>query len=142
MIRHAYTRQRVRTPSGGLSRTEQSHTQQCDINRIMAKYVKTGLVDHVTQYEGTYGEIAAMDYQTAQNLIAEQRSVFSELPAAIRKRFDNDPANYLRLVETDEGVEELKLLMRQKDLTAHETEWNKGEEPGKPAMGDEAKPVT
>ena len=39
----------------GKSLTEQHHAKACDINSIMAKYVKTGVLDHITRYEPTYG---------------------------------------------------------------------------------------
>jgi hypothetical protein len=44
-------------------------------------------------------------------MIAEQKSIFHELPAAVRAKFENDPANYLNMVLTDEGVQELAEML-------------------------------
>ena len=98
-------------PIKGKSMTEQHHKKACDINTIMAKYNKTGLVDHVNRYEGTYGDVTGADFKAAQDLIANEKTKFAELPANVRAEFDNDPANYLDLVATDEGIETLKGIL-------------------------------
>ena len=36
-------------------RTRQSMRDECDINAIMRKYIKTGAIDHVNKYSGEYG---------------------------------------------------------------------------------------
>ena len=91
--------------------TEQHHKKACDINTIMAKYVKTGLVDHVNKHQGTYGDVTGADFKAAQDLIANEKTKFAELPASVRAEFDNDPANYLDLVATDEGLETLQGIL-------------------------------
>lgn len=91
--------------------TEQHHKQSCDINTIVAKYLKTGLLDHVKRYEGTYGDVTGADFKSAQDLIAQQKSTFNDLPAAVRAKFDNDPTQYLDMVMTDEGINELKNIL-------------------------------
>lgn len=101
----------LKTVPVGESMTEQHHAKSCDINNIVAKYIKTGLMSHMKSHEGTYGDVTAADFQDAQNLIAEQKSIFNDLPAAVRAKFDNDPAQYLDKVLTDEGVEELRQIL-------------------------------
>lgn len=91
--------------------TEQHHKKACDINNILAKYRKTGLIDHIQTYQGQYGNVTGADFQNAQNLVAEQKSIFEELPAEVRDQFDNDPANYLNKVMTDEGIQELQEML-------------------------------
>lgn len=102
---------RVITKIVGPSMTEQHHKKACDINTIMAKYRKTGLIDHMSTHQPTYGDVTGADFETAQKLVAEQKSIFQDLPAAVRAEFDNDPAQYLALVETDEGVDELRSIL-------------------------------
>ena len=97
-IRTRFTKNRVKTKSGGKSLTEQSHKKSCDINAIMARYVKTGLIDHVQKYEGTYGDATGADFKAAQDLVAEQKSIFNDLPAPVRAMFKNDPSKYLELL--------------------------------------------
>lgn len=82
------------------SLTEQSHAESCDIHTIMRKYRKTGVLNHVAQYEGTYGHFASYpEFQDAQNIIAEAKSMFETVPAYIRADFDNDPALFLDFMQ-------------------------------------------
>ncbi len=98
-------------PKCGKTMTEQHHAKSCDINTIMAKYQKTGLIDHVTQHQGTYGDVSGADFKKAQDLVAEQKSIFYELPSEVRTQFDNDPANYLDLVCEPDGLVTLQDML-------------------------------
>ena len=91
--------------------TEQSHKDACDVNTIMAKYQKTGLIDHVNKYEGVYGDVTGADYREAMELICSKKTEFYELPSSIREQFNNDPAEYLELLQTDQGIEELTNML-------------------------------
>lgn len=96
-------------------RTEQHHAKSCDINTIMAKYLKTGVIDHVNKHSAHYGEVSAADYHAAQNLVADQKTVFEELPAFVRDHYENDVGNYLEALQTNEGVEELQKVLYPTD---------------------------
>ena len=98
-------------PKCGKTLTEQHHAKTCNINAIMAKYNKTGLVDHINRHQGRYGDVSGADFQTAMNLIADQETIFHELPAAVRAAYDNDPAQYLDEVMTEEGQERHAALL-------------------------------
>ena len=103
--------ERQKHPKCGKSMTEQHHKKSCDINTILAKYQETGLIDHVTRHQGAYGDVTGADYQNAMNLIAEQKSIFHELPAAVRRQFGDDPANYLDLVCQPDGLQTLSNML-------------------------------
>ena len=45
---------RVTQPVGGPSRTKQAFKEECDVNNILRKYEKTGLITHVAAYKGRY----------------------------------------------------------------------------------------
>jgi len=91
------------------SRTKQSFAEECDINNIMLKYKKTGLIDHVARYPGGYADLAdVVEYHEGLNMIAEAKEAFQSLPAALRARFDNDPGQFLAFVENPENLEELR----------------------------------
>lgn len=127
------TTKRVRTEVTGVSLTEQHHKKSCDINTIVAKYRKTGLLDHIKTHGGTYGDVTGMDFKEAQDLIATQKSIFTDLPATVRAKFDNDPAEYLDLVQTDEGVQTLKTILDpEPELEPVFTDADKKEEPKAP----------
>ncbi len=78
--------------------TEQSHKRACDINSIMAKFQKTGAIEHLAKHPPKYGDVTGQDFQAAQILVAEHKSQFEELPSQLRSYFENDPANYLNFV--------------------------------------------
>jgi phage internal scaffolding protein len=80
-------------PSEGM--TEQSHKAECDINNIMARYTKTGTLDHVRRYEGQYLDLPPDDFQEAQQKVADAKSMFEELPSQLRSHFGNDTMKFL-----------------------------------------------
>lgn len=90
---------RVQTDTGKVSRTKQSFAKVCDINNIMKQYQKTGLIDHVSTYNGDYGDFTnATDYHDSMNRILQADDAFSTLPAELRSRFQNDPSQFLDFV--------------------------------------------
>lgn len=90
------------------SRTKQSFKDECDINNILSKYQKTGIVSHINQSEGQYGDFTSeQDYQTALNTVIQAQDMFSSLSAEVRDKFANDPAQFLKFVEKEENAEEL-----------------------------------
>ena len=108
-------RRRVVTPVGAVSRTEQHHAQGANINTIMAKYKKTGIMP---QHAGAaYGDFTAVtDYHTAVESVRKAQLQFNELPAYIRRYFSDDPGKLLDFVCDDENYEkavELGLLPRR-----------------------------
>lgn len=89
--------------------TEQHHLEQCSIQHIMARYRKTGLIDHVNNYAGTYGDFAnAPTFQEAQNIIADARTMFETVPATIRAEFDNDPTKYIEFMQNPENKQQIE----------------------------------
>lgn len=105
--RDAYgDRRRHFTPVEGLTMAKQSFKDECDINMIMSRYMKTGILDHTRQSVAQYLDVTGADFQEAQNLIAGARSMFNELPAALRERFANQPGELLAFLEKAENREE------------------------------------
>lgn len=90
----------------GEDKTKQSFKAESDINNIMAQYLKTGLLDYVQRNEPRYGDTTGFDYQSAMFKIAGAKTMFNELPAELRARFDNEPANFLDFVQDDSNREE------------------------------------
>lgn len=82
--------------------TIQSAKDECDINKIIAKYQKTGLVQHIAVHGPNYGEYDAVDFQTAMETIAAGQEMFLELPSSVRKRFNNDPSQFMEFVNDPE----------------------------------------
>lgn len=99
------------------SMTKQSFKAECDINTIMKKYEKTGLISHVAKHNGRYGDfLAAPDYLDAMVSVVQAQEAFSTLPAALRKRFGNDPAEFLDFVSNPANEDEMRKLGLLKPL--------------------------
>ncbi|WNK13315.1 MAG: internal scaffolding protein [Microvirus sp.] len=81
--------------------TKQEFKDECDINHIMAKFAKTGLIDHVNKYPGGYGDFTNQptDYQSALNQVIQAEEMFLSLPSGIRTQFQNDPGQFLAFAE-------------------------------------------
>lgn len=99
-------------------RTKQSFKAECDINNIMARFLKTGLLDFVQKNEPRYLDTTGFDYQSAQFKVAGAKSMFMELPAALRARFDNEPANFLYFMADERNREEAQQLGLLKPVQA------------------------
>lgn len=99
-------RLRVAITFEGEGLTKQGFKDECDINRIMARYAETGMLDPRLAREGRFGEIPDTDYQEAMFIVAEARSAFAELPSAMRERFNNDPGQLLEWVHDPANVQE------------------------------------
>jgi phage internal scaffolding protein len=115
MFRTAYgERKRVVSSIVGESMAKQSFKNECDMNRIIAKFRKTGMIDHIRESGGRFIDVPEnLDFQTAQNVMAKATSMFEELPSDLRKKFDNDVQTFMDYVnnpENEDGMRELGLL--------------------------------
>lgn len=92
-------------PDDGL--TQQNFQEETDINSIMAKFAKDGVVTHVNSIQGAYGDFSNVaDYQLHLNQVMAAQDAFDQLPSAIRARFANDPAKLLAFVNDDRNYDE------------------------------------
>lgn len=93
------------------SRAHQSFKNDCDINAIMAKYHKTGMLTHLNSKTPLYEDVSNVtDYSDAINTVLKAEQLFSELPATVRKAFGNDPAEFVSAFQDSERFEELEKL--------------------------------
>lgn len=111
MIRNHFDRVRVTTDCSGPSRTKQHFKDECDVNNIMARYVKSGLFTHVSRYQGRYVDFPdGLDFHEAQNMVAAANQMFATIPAEIRKRFGNDAGAFLSFAQNPENHDEMVTL--------------------------------
>ena len=98
------------------SLTKQEFKDSCDINNIIAKYQKTGVLEHVNRFQGDYADVATeLDYRAVQDILIKAHDAFDSLPSSIRDRFANDPANFLAFVENPDNKPEMAKLGLLKD---------------------------
>ena len=86
-------------------RTEQCHKDECDIHRIVDRAMKEGIIDHLGEYRGTYGDdyLGVPDYQTAANLITNTESLFNSLPSKVRNQFQNNAASFISFMRDEKN---------------------------------------
>lgn len=100
-------RRRVISDTTGPSRTRQEFRDECDINRILSSYQRTGALQHFAKYSGSYGDFTACDFQTAQNLIIRARELFDALPSNIRREVST-PEGFLSFVQDPKNADKMR----------------------------------
>jgi len=102
------TRVRVAKHFHGPSLAKQAFASECDINNIMRKFEKSGLIEHLNTYQGQYGNFVAFeDYHASLNKILAADEAFAGIPSSIRKNFDNDPGQFLEFAQNPENLDQM-----------------------------------
>jgi phage internal scaffolding protein len=95
------------------SLAQQHYKDECDINTILERFNITGLVPQ-SPLSPRYGDFSGIgDYHTALNRVIAAQDEFEALPAQIRARFDNDPAQLIEFLADENNrpeAEELGLV--------------------------------
>lgn len=78
------------------SLTVQSEADNCDINRIMSHFEKTGSIEHLANVPVRYGDVSGVtDYKTMLDYTKSVQSEFNALPPDVRSMFNNDAGQML-----------------------------------------------
>lgn len=91
-------------------RTIQSEKENSDINVIVRRFGVTGVVPQSLrpvmygQFEGVF------DFQSAMNAVREAQERFAELPAEVRKRFANNPQEFVVFCSNPENLPEMRKM--------------------------------
>lgn len=73
----------------------QRHFQQeCDVNFIVDRYVKTGELSHLSENSPVFADVSDVpdDLMQSYDKIFAAEAAFMQLPSKLRKELDNDPA--------------------------------------------------
>lgn len=119
-----HLRRRVASNTTGPSMTKQSFKDECDINRILNQFQRTGIVNHITQRQPQYLDLPSnVDYQSSMNTIIQAQQIFADLPALVRDHFQNDPARFLRAFSDEKQHDKLREFgfLREKVASQHPT---------------------
>jgi muconolactone delta-isomerase len=92
----------------GKSMTKQSFKDATDINRLLSRAQKAGTLSHLERFQGNYADFSDFDFHTAQNTLAEARTIFDALPSEIKKEFDHDPAAFFAYANDPENADDLE----------------------------------
>ena len=106
------------------SMTQAQYKDECDINKIMDRYFRTGcLSDPLNQMKpGTYGDFTGMgDYMENMNKIVQAREMFEALPAKVRERFCNNPGAMIDFVMDPNNKDEaIRLGLLKEEVSIKE----------------------
>ncbi len=98
---------KVRVECKEKSRTRQSEAKSADINTIMKGYEASGMLPQVGT-DPLFQDVSEMpDYRTSLDMINAANTMFMNLPAELRKKFDNDPAEFLDFTSDPENRDEM-----------------------------------
>jgi len=91
------------------SMTQQSDAADCDINVIIKKYGGIHLPSvQIAPMQGDFTE--APDFRGMQEKLRAANDAFAELPAHIRKRFNNEAAEFVEFATNKDNLEELRKM--------------------------------
>jgi len=91
------------------SMTNQADMDSADINKIMGKYEKTGvLIDQLgIERKPTYGDFSEVpSYHESLSAIRRIEVAFNTQPAHIRNRFNNNPQELIEFLRDDKNMAE------------------------------------
>jgi len=92
------------------SLAQQHFKEECDINTILQKFNITGMLPQST-LSPRYGDFSGIgDYHTALNRVLAAQDEFEALPAQIRARFNNDPAQLIEFLQDENNRPEAEDL--------------------------------
>lgn len=100
---------RVTLNTGDVMVTKQSHKDECDINRILKQFQRTGIITHVQNARPTYEDLPSdVDFQESLNTILTAEEAFSGLPSKVRAHFNNNPAELLAALNDPAQADQLR----------------------------------
>lgn len=100
----------------GESLTRQSEKAYADINTIMRKYLKTGVLPPATR-EGFFADVSMVeDYREAIARVERADELFLHLDPKVRENFSNDPAEFLDFVTARNEDGSLANLSKMEEL--------------------------
>lgn len=90
--------------------TKQEFRDEVDINTILRRFNVTGQLPQGVRMP-TYGDFTQVgDFQQALAAIETARESFMQLPADVRRRFDNDPGAFVDFASDARNLEEARKL--------------------------------
>lgn len=101
---------RVVVDTGEETIVKQAFKDECDINSIMARFARTGVITHIARHNPSYGEASPQDLREALDIIASAQESFDDLPASLRAKFDFDPLKFYEFVQEPANRPEMASL--------------------------------
>jgi phage internal scaffolding protein len=88
------------------SLTQQQFADEADINTIVNRFLKTGVLPTPNTFPQYVDFEGVFDYQSAMNLVRAADESFLRMDAKVRARFNNSPQEFLEFFANPENVQE------------------------------------
>ena len=100
----------------GVTKTRPEFTAEANINQIMGRYQRTGQLPMVSRKQPYFEDVSQLgDFKEMAEKVQRGREAFNSLPAAVRARFKNNPAELFQFVADDSNYQEaIKLGLIEK----------------------------
>lgn len=92
------------------SRTLQSQAQDADINVILKRFGVTGQLPQSARLPTFQDFEGIFDFRTALDAVREAEASFMSIPADIRRRFGDDPQEFVAFCSDPKNLDELRKL--------------------------------
>lgn len=107
---HKFSENRIKKlamlPSGN-SKMQQHLVAETDINRIISKYNKTGIITHIARAKKVYGDFTELkDVAEAMDTTTKAQAVFESLPAELRNKFGNSIPGFFEYIHDPNNREQ------------------------------------
>lgn len=87
--------------------TDQQFADQVDINEIVAKFQKTGQINHLNKMQGMIADVSEIpDLLESMQTVTKAQQTFAQLPAHLRDRFGNSPVQLINFLQNPENDQE------------------------------------
>lgn len=92
------------------SLAQQNAAEDADINNIVARYLSHGVLPQIPLPPTQEDFAEAFDFQESMNLLIAAKQSFAALPAEIRRRFGNDPKEFVAFCDDEENLPEMRKM--------------------------------
>jgi phage internal scaffolding protein len=90
--------------------TQQHFKDEVDVDKILEKYCRTGELPKMYK-EPIFEDVSdPIDFQNAQNIMAQAMQQFDMLPSKVKDRFNYDPQRFLEFMDDKENLPEMVKL--------------------------------
>lgn len=90
---------------------KQSMREECDVNLIVQRFQKTGLISHLADGVPSFVDVSELgDFRSVLEHCRSVEAYFQGLPAKVRAVFSNDSRSFMDYLEGNPGVGDLEEL--------------------------------
>lgn len=93
------------------SKTRQEFMDDCDVNVLMDRFEKTGMIPNGNPAAPRYLDVSDVpDLRQSLQILSEAEDAFMSLPAKVRGTFDNDPLKFIEFAQDPKNLDELRSM--------------------------------